>query len=418
MKRDKRQQRPDKARDLRRMKAAATGLLIAMIALFAVSAFFERAYPVLGFVRAFAEAGMAGGIADWFAVTALFRHPLRLPLPHTAIIPRNKDRIGENLGNFFEQNFLSQEDIAAKLADVDLSGAFVRWIGKPEQTGQIADYLAGLMPDLLASVGTEDVEQFTRSALAARIREIELAPLVGGVLTQVAQTIDYDALITPALEELALLFHENHDLIRRRVREGTGWIWQRIALDDKVADAVIRVIDEAMTDVRDNRDHPWRRRFGEFAHELIAGLAASPAYLAKCEAWREQLLEHPAFATWVGSLWSELVEQTRMDAQAPDSVVKARLQTLITQWTREALRDEALRSRMNERAREAILDMMPAQRHELARLIADTVRRWDTATVTEKLEVEVGRDLQFVRVNGTLIGGMVGLVLHALGTLF
>ncbi len=388
-----------------------------MIALFAGSAFYERAYPVLGFVRAFAEAGMAGGIADWFAVTALFRHPLRLPLPHTAIIPRNKDRIGENLGNFFEQNFLSREDIAAKLADVDLSGAFMRWIGKPEQTSQIADYLAGLMPDFLARVGTEDVEQFTRRALAARVREIELAPLVAGVLTEIAQSVDYDALITPALEELALLFHENHDVIRRRVREGTGWIWQRIALDDKVADAVIRVIDEAMRDVRDNPDHPWRHRFGEFAHEFVAGLAASPAYLAKCEAWREQLLAHPAFATWVSSLRNELVQRLRTDTQAPDSVVKARLQELIAQWSREALRDESLRSRLNERAREAILDMMPAQRHELARLIADTVRRWDTATVTEKLELEVGRDLQFVRVNGTLIGGIVGLVLHALGAL-
>ncbi len=407
----------DKARDLLRMKAAATGLLVAMIALFAGSAFYERAYPLLGFVRAFAEAGMAGGIADWFAVTALFRHPLRLPLPHTAIIPRNKDRIGENLGSFFEKNFLSREDIAAKLADVDLSGAFMRWIGKPEQTRQIADYLGTLTPDLLASVGSEDVEQFARSALAARIREIELAPLVGGILTEVAQSIDYDALITPALEELALLFHENHDVIRRRVREGTGWIWQRIALDDKVADAVIRVIDEAMRDVRDNPEHPWRRSFGEFAHELVAGLAVSPTYLAKCEAWREELLAHPAFAASVSSLWTELVERARVDAEAPDSAVKARLQALIEQWTRQALNDEALRVRLNERVRETILDMMPAQRHELARLIADTVRRWDTATVTEKIEVEVGRDLQFVRVNGTLIGGLVGLVLHALGML-
>ena len=388
-----------------------------MVALFAGARFYEHAYPALGFVRAFAEAGMAGGIADWFAVTALFRHPLGLPLPHTAIIPRNKDRIGENLGSFFEQNFLSQEVVAAKLADIDLSGAFVRWIGKPEQTRQIADYLATLVPELLASVDSEDVERFAQSALAARIRDIELAPVVAGVLTQAVRTIDYDAIITAALEELALLFHESRDVIRRRVREGTGWIWQRISLDEKVADAAIKVIDEAMSEVRDTPDHPWRHRFGEFAHELVLGLAASPAYLAKFEALREQLLAHPAFAAGVSGLWSELVQRSRADTRAPDSVVRSRLQAIIAQWAQDALRDEALRARLNERAREAILGMMPAQRHELAQLIADTVRRWDTATVTQKLEVEVGRDLQFVRINGTLIGGLVGLALHALGML-
>jgi uncharacterized membrane-anchored protein YjiN (DUF445 family) len=407
----------DKTRDLRRMKWAATGLLIAMIALFAGAGFYEHAYPVLGFVRAFAEAGMAGGIADWFAVTALFRHPLGLPLPHTAIIPRNKDRIGENLGNFFEQNFLSQEIVAAKLAEVDLAGAFVRWIGRPEQTRQIADHLAALVPKLLATVDGEDVERFARHTIEALVRDIELAPLAAGLLTQAAQSIEYDAIITPALEELALLFHENRDVIRHRVREGTGWIWQRIAFDEKVADAVIKVIDEAMREVRDNPDHLWRRRFGEFAQELAAGLVTSPAYMAKFEALREQLLAHPAFAASVAGLWSELIHRASTDTRAPDSVLRARLHTTVTQWTQDALRDEALRERLNDRAREAILGMMPSQRHALAQLIADTVRRWDTATVTRKVEVEVGRDLQFVRINGTLIGGLVGLALHALGLL-
>lgn len=409
--------RDEKTRDLLRMKLVATGLLIAMVALFAGARLYEHAYPVLGFVRAFAEAGMAGGIADWFAVTALFRHPLGLPLPHTAIIPRNKDRIGDNLGNFFEQNFLSQEVIAAKLADVDLARAFVRWIGEPNAIRQIADYLAEQVPEMLATVDGEDVERFARHALAARIRQIELEPLVAGLLTQASQSIDYDAIITPALEELALLFHENRDVIRRRVRESSGWIWQRISLDEKIADAVIRVIDQALSEVRDLPNHPWRHRFGEFAHELVVGLATSPAYLAKCEALREQLLAHPAFSACVSGLWNELVQRSRADTRAPDSVIRTRLHAIIAQWAQDALRDEALLARLNARAREAILGIVPAQRHELARLIADTVRRWDTPTVTEKLEVEVGRDLQFVRINGTLIGGLVGLALHALGML-
>jgi uncharacterized membrane-anchored protein YjiN (DUF445 family) len=412
--------RDEKARDLRRMKWAATGLLIAMIALFAGATFFQRAYPMLpllGAVRAFAEAGIAGGMADWFAITALFRHPLGLPLPHTAIIPRNKDRIGENLGNFFERNFLSQEIVAEKLASVDLSGAFLRWIGKPEQVEQIADYVSALAPDLFDRVDNDEIEHFAQHVLAARIRQIELAPLAQSVLAQVAQNVDYATILTPALEELALLFHDNKDVIRRRVRAETAWIWQRVALDEKVADAVIRVLDDALKEVRNTPDHPWRRRFSDFAHELLTDLTTSPAYLAKWEALREQFLDSGGFAAGVASLWRELGQNLRADTRSSTSLVRMRLHAVIAQWAHDALNDQALQVRLNARAREAILGMIPAQRHELARLIADTVRRWDTATVTQKIEVEVGRDLQFVRINGTLIGGLVGLALHALGML-
>ncbi|HTI18871.1 MAG TPA: DUF445 domain-containing protein [Trinickia sp.] len=410
-------QRNDKMRDLLRMKWAATGLLIAMVALFVGARLYEGAHPVLGFVRAFAEAGMAGGIADWFAVTALFRHPLRLPLPHTAIVPRNKDRIGENLGAFFEQNFLSREVVADKLEQVDLSGGLLRWIGKPEHTRQIVQYCAALIPDLLAKVDARDVERFTQNELAMRIREFDLAPLVNDIVTHTIESVDYDALLTPALEEIALLFEENRDIIRDRVRERSGWIWQRISLDEKIADAVIKVIDEAVAEVRNTREHPWRRRFGEFARERMAGLAASSAWRAKCEALRDELLAHPAFSALMVGLWSETVERLREDRQASDSWVNAKLEAIIAQWAQDALCDDALRAKMNARAREVILELMPAQRHQLAQLIAETVRRWDTDTVTRKLEVEVGRDLQFVRINGTLIGGIVGLVLHALAML-
>ncbi|HEV3104798.1 MAG TPA: DUF445 domain-containing protein, partial [Trinickia sp.] len=330
--------------------------------------------PLLGAVRAFAEAGIAGGMADWFAITALFRHPLGLPLPHTAIIPRNKDRIGENLGNFFERNFLSQEIVAEKLASVDLSGAFLRWIGKPEQVEQIADYVSALAPDLFDRVDNDEIEHFARHVLAARIRQIELAPLAQSVLAQVAQNVDYATILTPALEELALLFHDNKDVIRRRVRAETAWIWQRVALDEKVADAVIRVLDDALKEVRNTPDHPWRRRFSDFAHELLTDLTTSPAYLAKWEALREQFLDSGGFAAGVASLWRELGQNLRADTRSSTSLVRMRLRAVIAQWAHDALNDQALQARLNARAREAILGMIPAQRHELARLIADTVR--------------------------------------------
>ncbi|WP_354682366.1 DUF445 domain-containing protein [Cupriavidus necator] len=403
-----------KSRDLRRMKLAATGLLIGMVALFLIARRFEDVHPAIGFLRAFAEAGMAGGIADWFAVTALFRHPIGLPLPHTAIIPRNKDRIGRNLGAFFEANFMSKEVVSAKLAEFDLAGAFIRWIGRPAQTAQIADYLAELAPDLLAKAGGKDLENLARETLAERIRGVELAPLATAALTQIAKGIDYDKIITRLFEEQVQLLHLNKDVIRQRVREGTGWLWQRVSLDEKISDSLIRVMDEALAEVRDMPDHPWRARFTEVAHGWIMAMAEAPAFLTQWEKLREEMLAHPAFAGGISNLLAELTQMLRADTQSPDSLVRARLRAIISQWAHDALQDQALQARVNERARYTLATTITAQRHELAELIADTVRRWDTATVTRKIEVEVGRDLQFVRINGTLIGGLVGLALHAL----
>ncbi|WP_427306161.1 DUF445 domain-containing protein [Cupriavidus sp. H39] len=403
-----------KSRDLRRMKWAATGLLIGMAALFIVARRYEDAHPAIGFLRAFAEAGMAGGIADWFAVTALFRHPLGLPLPHTAIIPRNKDRIGRNLGAFFEANFLSKEVVSAKLADIDLAGSFIRWIDRPAQTAQIADYLAELAPELLAKADSKDLENLARETLANHIGRVELAPIASSVLTQISKGIDYDKIITRLFEEQVQLLHLNKDAIRQRVRESTGWIWQRVSLDEKISDSLIRVMDEALAEVRDMPDHPWRGRFTEVAHGWIITLAESPAFLTQWEKLREDMLAHPAFSGWIRNVLAELTEMLRTDTRSPDSLVRARLRAIISQWAHDALQDRALQARLNERARYTLATTIAAQRHELAQLIADTVRRWDTATVTRKIEVEVGSDLQFVRINGTLIGGLVGLALHAL----
>lgn len=406
-----------KVRELSRMKAIATGLLLAMVVLFFVARQFEPAYPWLRFVKAFAAAGMAGGIADWFAVTALFRHPLGLHLPHTAIIPANKHHIAENLGNFFEQNFLLPEVVSAQLARIDLSGALLRWLASPGQVDQIAGYLDTLVPRLLLMVDEREAVQLIRDALADRLRSVPLQPVAAAVLAQIARSMDFDALLAPVLEELDLLFRDNRDLIRRRVREGTGWIWQRMSLDEKVADALIKVLDSALDEVRRTPAHPWRRRFGAIASERLSGLADSPEFLAKLDDMREELLAHPLVDEHIAALVRHVTESLKADVGRPDSMVRARLAQIIEQAARHVAEDAALRARLDQCGRDAILSMMPAQRLQLARLIADTVHGWDTATVTRKLEIEVGSDLQFVRINGTLIGGLVGLLLEALQVL-
>jgi uncharacterized membrane-anchored protein YjiN (DUF445 family) len=404
-------------RDLRLMKRAATGLLIAMAVLFAAAWLIETRYPAVGYVRAFAEAGIAGGVADWFAITALFRRPLGLPLPHTAIIPRKKYRIAQNLGQFFERNFLSEQSVSVRLADLDLAAPVMRWLVQPQQLEHIAGYIVALVPQEIDALDDETLDRMTREAIAERVREIDLAPLAAGALAQLTQAIDYDAIIMAALGELGLLVSDNKDVIRARVRNETGWILQRMSVDAKVTDAVIKVLDDALEEVRSTPDHPWRRRLSELAHEQLLALGNSPTYLAKWDALREEALLSDAFAQHIGRVQRDLMEKLRTDIQSPESFVRARLRAALERLASGAAEDESLHARLTAYAREAILDMVPALRHELGLLIADTVLRWDTATVTWKIELEVGRDLQFVRINGTLIGGLVGLVLHAIGAL-
>ncbi|WP_198017955.1 DUF445 domain-containing protein [Burkholderia sp. WSM2230] len=399
------------------MQMAATGLLVAMVALFGGMSMLAHLHPAFGYARAFAEAGMAGGVADWFAVTALFRRPLGLPLPHTAIIPRKKHRIAENLGRFFELNFLSDDVVAAKLAGIDLAGPLSRWVSEPQQIEQIADYLTALVPGKVDALDAQALDRLVRDAISARVREIDVASIAADVLPQLTQSIDYDTIIVAALDELNLLIEDNKDVIRGRVRSETGWILQRMSVDAKVADAIVKVLGDALDEIRATPDHPWRRRLSMLAHEQLLALSESPTYLAKWVALRDGMLQSDAFSERIGGMRRDLVESLRADARSPDSLVRTTLRATIEQLAGDASKDELLRARLNACAREAILDMMPALRHELGELIADTVSRWDAATATAKIELEIGRDLQFVRINGTLIGGLVGLLLHAVGAL-
>ncbi|HVW49957.1 MAG TPA: DUF445 domain-containing protein [Trinickia sp.] len=407
----------DKTQAYARMKRLATALLGAMACVYLLARAYEPAHPLLGYVRALAEAAMVGGIADWFAVTALFRHPLRLPLPHTAIIPRNKDRIGENLAKFVETNFLAPELIAAKLERIDFAAQFARWLSEPARQRQIAQWTLDVLPRLLATVDDEEVRRFIHANLSRRVREVDTPLVVGAIAETLLQDNRHQAVVTELLRQLTLLFEEHKPQIRQRVRESTAWLWKKLSIDEKVSDNLIAVVDETLKDLSENPDHAWRRGFDDAIRQFVTELKTSPDYLAKWEALKERMLDHPAVKDYLKTIWRDIKASIEHDIASPGSHIGTRIETAVAGIAAGLEEDAPMRERLNAWLRETTLAIVGAQRHAIARLISDTVRHWDAETVTHKIEIEVGRDLQFVRINGTLIGGIVGLVLHAVDVL-
>jgi uncharacterized membrane-anchored protein YjiN (DUF445 family) len=245
------------------MQRLATGMLITMLVILILANVFLSAHPAVGYLRAFAEAAVVGALADWFAVTALFRQPLGLPIPHTAIIPRNKERIGQSLGRFVEQNFASPEVVSAKLTGVDLSGKLAEWLSDPKRAEVFADRVISLIPHLLGSVDGHHVQHFVSDSVSKRVHGINLGPLLGEVVTMLTAEKRHQVLLDKLLRAADEYISTNEPRIRERVRNNTAWFWQRLSMDDKVTDSVVAVMRDIVAEIARNPTHPLRLRLDE-----------------------------------------------------------------------------------------------------------------------------------------------------------
>ncbi len=396
------------------MRRVATGLFVLMAVMFLAARAHEAAHPWLGFVRAFAEAAMVGALADWFAVVALFRHPLGLPIPHTAIIPRNKDRIGAGLGRFVETNFLAPDIVSHKLADADLASKLAHWLKRPRTIDLIATRLSRFLPTLLDALDDDDLRRLAQLTITGRLERVQLAPLAGDAIDLLTRDGRHRPVVDELIDRGATALQEYEPLIRDRVRARTAWLWRAIGVDAMVTDKLIAVAEETLDAARNDPDHAWRRKLDEQIASFATQLKTSPELNASAEALKAELLAHPAVAHYLNGLWNDLRTQVATDVARPDSKVRAHVAGAIQALAERLLADELIRRKVNRLLRTALEQAADTGRHALADLIAQTVHKWDAHTVSEKIELAVGRDLQFVRINGTLIGGLVGLVLHSI----
>ena len=402
----------ERQRQLDRMKRRASGLLVFMGALFLVARFFEPRYSWLGYIRATAEASLVGGIADWFAITALFRHPLGVPIPHTAIIPSRKDRIGRSLGNFVQNNFLSPELLAAKLRGAHLSRRGAEWLSTPEHAGKAAQNVASVLRSAGEVVRDEDVHSLLDRSVVEPLRRMPIAPVLSKGLELLTVDGRHQQLLDRVINGLTTLVAENEELIRDRIREESPW-WVPELVDDKIHRKVLGGIERTLYEVGADPDQRLRRQFDQLLVEWIIQLQESPEVIARAEAIKHQILDPETSGRLAASIWHETKaalgrENVAQDGGAMDAVSRG-----MSALGRAALEDETLLEKVDGWIISAVLKVVEQHRHEVGGLIAQTVSAWDPAETSRRIELLVGRDLQFIRINGTLVGGLVGLILYS-----
>ena len=405
----------EKAERLAVMKRRATGLLVFVTVVFITARLLEDGYPWLGWVRAMAEAAMVGGLADWFAVTALFRYPLGIPIPHTAIIPTRKERIGRSLGNFLQSYFLRRDVLERRLAGLGLARRVAAWAAVPENAARIARQVAQGLARAAEVMPADDVKTGLHNTLVARGRKVQVAPLIGQALLLIAADNRHQRLLDRVLELVQRLLTENRELIRERIATESPW-WVPTAIDDKLYEKLVNGTERILWEVATQPDHQLRRQFDRILGEYVENLREDPEVMAKAESMKERLLEQPVVEELAGALW-ESTRKALVRYASPEADAPLPLERGIVAAAEAALTNDELLAEMDQAIHNVVLGAVEQYRHEIAAVIERTVAEWDPADASRRIEIAVGRDLQFIRINGTLVGGLVGLLLYGLSHL-
>ncbi len=412
----------DKAKkkaQLQRLRRIATGLLVAMTIIYGVARSIEPHAPWVGFIRAFAEAAMIGAMADWFAVVALFRHPLGLPIPHTAILRRKQVEVGQGLGNFVVENFLTRDIVGRRLAKIDLTGVATEWLMENAET--LADKVLSFLPRVLDAVDDADVARVVHRQVIDRLRAIPAAPALGRVLSILTADGKHEAVLAQVLEFGSSVVTENHAVIERGIEKElpiphkVGPIsleGVRHLVATYISRKLVTNLQALLYDIGVKPDHHLRAEFGRRLASFIADLQNSPEHLARGEEIKNEMLENPALNEYAGSVWGQLKAAINHDLAEPDSQIRRHFVGLMKSVSGAVHDDAPLRSKLNDGLRVSVLNFVELNASDIGSLIEETVRSWNADDLIEKLELEVGRDLQFIRLNGTVIGGAIGLLIH------
>ncbi|WP_206518031.1 DUF445 family protein [Rhodococcus sp. X156] len=407
-----------KRADLRKMKVVATGFLVAATVVFLFARWQESigAGGWVGYVRTAAEAGMVGALADWFAVTALFRHPLRIPIPHTAIIPRKKDQLGASLGDFVGTNFLAPDVVVDKLRAARVPERLGRWVAQPANAERITAEAAVLARGAVTVLRDEDVQQVIDATLVRRLVDRPWGPPLGKLLAEVLADGKHKRLVDLICDRAYDWVLVNHDTVVRVVSQQAP-AWSPRFLDDMLADRLHREVLDFARAVRDDPEHQMRKAVDKFMAEFAEDLQHDPDTIARAESVKQQILEHPEVQNVVASAWGTAKRMILDAVEDPSSELRVRARDLVASWGARLADDPAVRGKVDGWLEGSLRYVVSNYADEITGVITDTVARWDAQETSRKIELQVGRDLQFIRINGTVVGALAGLVIYAVSDL-
>ncbi len=403
----------------RGIRLVATGMLVAMAVLFITARATVHLHPAIGFVQAFAEAAMVGGLADWFAVTALFRHPMGLPIPHTAIIPRNKDRIGDTLALFLRDNFLTPAVVARRMRGMDVAAAAGRFLASPsEGDGRLREGASRLVADILEALDQERLGGMVKGAIGQRLRAINIGPLAGQAIEAAMRDGRHAPVMDGIIHWADRTLEANEHLIRQMVQERAGKVLRWTGLDENLANAILSGLRKMLADMAADPGHSLRLKAEEGMAKLAFDLQFDLEMQAKVAKIRDEIVDNPAMQRWIEGMWEQARAGLLRAVRDPGKAMAGRLGEALRQLGGTLQQEARLRLVINRFVRRAAVGATANYGDAIVRLVSDTVRGWDAGTVTSRLENAVGRDLQYIRVNGTLVGGLVGLAIHTVDTFF
>jgi uncharacterized membrane-anchored protein YjiN (DUF445 family) len=408
----------ERRRGLRRMKIVATSFLLGATVVFLVCTWAQShgAGAWVGYVRAAAEAGMVGALADWFAVTALFKHPMGLPIPHTAIIKNKKDQVGEGLGTFFRENFLSPEVIETKVRDAEIAGRMGKWLSDAEHAQRVAAEASTVLRVLVEMLRDEDIQQVLDRMIVKRIAEPKWGPPVGRVLTSLLEERRQEALIQ-LLADRAFQWSLNADEIIERVIERDSPTWSPRWVDHLIGERIHRELVDFTDKVRRNPDHELRRSATRFLFEFADDLQNDEATIARAEKVKDEIMARDEVAKAAETAWTAAKRIILESVDDPSSALRSRVADSVVRIG-ESLRDDVeLRDKVDNWIVRAAQHVVSQYGVEITTIITDTIERWDVDMASSRIELYVGRDLQFIRINGTVVGSLAGLAIYSIAQL-
>lgn len=401
----------DKALQLRRMKRIPLILLLMMALLFAVTLHHPASWAA--WLHAFAEAGMVGALADWFAVVALFRHPLGLPIPHTAIIPNRKNDIGESMSRFVADHFLEPGVVRKKLQNTDLAAFVISWLKSEKGRHSVEDLSVTVLRWALGALHEERVRRFLSRLSSRQLANVSLAPLLGNTLEWLVRGQRHQQILTQVLRYTIVLVNDNREAIRMKVKQESPW-WLPGFVDDRILKQMLERIEHQLFEMALDQDHPLRGQFNQWMERLAHDLKNNAEHRRLGDDIKQQLLANDELQDYLYGLWREIAQNIESDIEKPESVIKKHVGQWLNTVAEELDGDPDMQSWVNAWLVDAITLIVARNSAQIASLISDTVKSWDGVDTSRRVELAIGRDLQFIRINGTLVGGLVGLFIHAI----